>query len=158
MLDKIMIELEVNPITPEKSWVYIVFIKKNIFIHVYNDVDGKKIAVKFYSYSTFIPKSNLKTKKDPNRVEIFADFLAEFLRKWNAKELIIVFRNEGIQPDIRYPDPIIEVERKRRIFTLAIEMNEVKVTSFIDLSSIPFGGCKVARKRRGRNKVRWITS
>jgi len=33
-------------------------------------------------------------------------------------------------------------------------MNEVKVTSFIDLSSISFGGCKVARKRRGRNKVR----
>jgi len=96
----------------------------------------------------------LKTKKDPNRVEIFADFIAEFLKKWNAKNLILVFRGEGIKPDIRFPEPIIQIERKRRIFIAAIEANEVRISSLIDLSPIPFNGCKTARKRRGRNKAR----
>jgi ribosomal protein S11 len=151
------IKQEAISIIPDKSWVYIVFIRKNIFIHVYNEINGKKVAVKFYAYSTFIPKSNLKTKKDPNRVEIFADFIAEFLKGWNAKNLMLVFRGEGIRPDIRFSDPIIQIERKRRIFIAAIEANEVRISSLIDLSPIPFNGCKTARKRRGRNKARWIT-
>lgn len=156
LTNNLPVKQETISIAPDRSWVYIVFIKKNIFIHIYNEVNGKKIAVKFYAYSTFIPKSNLQTKKDPNRVEIFADFIAEFLKKWNAKELIVVFRGEGIRPDIRYPNPIKEIDKKRRIFIAAITAESVRIASLIDLSPIPFNGCKTAHKRRGRNKVRWI--
>jgi len=141
-----------NKMAPVKSWIYITFIKKNLFIHVYNEVDGKKVAVKFLSLSTFIPKSNLKTKIDPNRVELFADFIAEWLKKWNAHELVVVFRGRGTRINIRLPDPISEIDRKRAIFISAFEVAQVAVTSLIELSPIPYNGCKTSRKRRGRNK------
>ena len=142
---------------PLKSWVYITFIKKNLFVHVYNEVDFKKVAVKFLTLSTFMQKSNLKPKIDPSRVELFADFVAEWLKKWNAQQLIVVFRGTGIKVDIRSNDPANDADRKRILFINALEINEVVVTSLIDLSPVPFNGCKTPRKRRGRDDVRRIT-
>ena len=137
-------------IVPEKSWVYITFIKKNLFINVYNEIDGKKVAIKFWSLSTFIPKSNLKTKIDPSRVELFGEFIAEWLKKWNAKKLVVVFREEAARVNIRSRNPIWRLIKKRRRLIKALRIARVPVASFIELSPIPYNGCKTKHKKRGR--------
>lgn len=135
----------------KEFYVYITFTVNNVFVNCYRDFEnGTREAVGFKQLSS----NKGLMGKSKNNWEGITD-MAENIAKWvltlHTKPVTIVFKNYGSSYR-KNNQTDYGIDKKRTEFIEAFSKSNIVISTLIDISAIPFNGCKTQKIRRKKKK------
>ena len=138
---------------PKNFYVYITFTPHNAFVSCYKDSStGSKEPVGFKQLSSdkfLVGKA--KPKKDWEHIRGLAEKLSSWVLNFSSDPVTLVFKNSGFVFQ-RREQTNVDLEKKQLMFIEAFDKAKIIFNAVVDVSAIPFNGCKALNRRRKKKK------
>jgi hypothetical protein len=140
-------------VASKNFYVYITLTPHNTFINCYKDTNnGSKEPIGFKQLSSdkfLVGKP--KPKKDWEHLKELAEKLSTWILNFHNAPVTLVFKNSGMIFR-RRNQTCWNLEKKQSFFIEAFNKANIVFNAIVDVSAIPFNGCKALNRRRKKKK------